>query len=217
VNDSNNAKGQHPMTTTYLDGRERTSIKLGSRTFSIRQTRYDNWYGYIGSTKVESFGNDSQGTQEQHARAWLDEQRRTYGSTLCERCGEQQTTHATQICDACRAECGDTRVAPRFSPEEVQLLAAHAYDVWNYCAHDVLQAVADDKGRSIERVSVSRDEAIEIALDADRLESELTSLLRRGRHSSLLTHDLLARWQQLTYDERIAIARVRFTHSRYGL
>jgi hypothetical protein len=39
----------------------------------IRQNRYDNWYGYEGSKRVIAFFNDSQGTQEEHARDWLNE------------------------------------------------------------------------------------------------------------------------------------------------
>lgn len=46
---------------------------------TIKQNKYDNWYGYEGGRKIIAFANDSQGTQEEHAQAWLtqkeDEQR----------------------------------------------------------------------------------------------------------------------------------------------
>ena len=41
---------------------------------SIKQTRYDNWYGYVAGKRVESFGNSRLMTAEEAARAWLKEQ-----------------------------------------------------------------------------------------------------------------------------------------------
>jgi hypothetical protein len=37
----------------------------------IARNAWDNWYGYEGTRRVISFANTSQGTQEQHATAWL--------------------------------------------------------------------------------------------------------------------------------------------------
>jgi hypothetical protein len=51
-----------------------------SQTFSIRGNAWDNWYGYIGSKRVESFFATLGETQEQAAHAWLDAQERTYGA-----------------------------------------------------------------------------------------------------------------------------------------
>lgn len=56
----------------------RLVVKLGSRTFSVRRNQWDNWHGYIGGKRVESFMNTGEGAQEMHARAWLDEQRSRY-------------------------------------------------------------------------------------------------------------------------------------------
>ena len=44
--------------------------KFGCRR--IRCNIWGNWYGYVGRNKVQSFFNNSFGTQEEHARAWLD-------------------------------------------------------------------------------------------------------------------------------------------------
>ena len=41
---------------------------------SIKQTRYDNWYGYVAGKRVESFGNSRLMTAEEAARAWLQGQ-----------------------------------------------------------------------------------------------------------------------------------------------
>ena len=54
---------------------------------TIRQNAWDNWYGYVGGRRVEAFGNDAQGTAEQHAIVWLrgvyaEHIRKTYGAQL---------------------------------------------------------------------------------------------------------------------------------------
>lgn len=42
---------------------------------SIKKNAWDNWYGYHGCKKVEWFLEDAGNTQEQLAKAWLDEQK----------------------------------------------------------------------------------------------------------------------------------------------
>lgn len=37
----------------------------------IRKNRYDNWYGYVGTRRVEAFGNTPTGSAEENAKAWL--------------------------------------------------------------------------------------------------------------------------------------------------
>lgn len=37
----------------------------------IRQNRYDNWYGYLGTQRVRAFGNTPEETAEQQAQRWL--------------------------------------------------------------------------------------------------------------------------------------------------
>lgn len=66
----------------------------------IRQNRYDNWYGYEGKRRVEMFGNDAQGTAEEHARAWLGADPkaphvyRPDHNTECLTCDEPASAHA---------------------------------------------------------------------------------------------------------------------------
>jgi hypothetical protein len=102
-----------------------------------------------------------------------------------------------------------------FSPEEVALLASEAYAVWDECAYDVLTAVAEDKGKTIERVTVSRAVAMEIALDAGRLEERLGG--RRGIASRSVSSDLLDRWERADYEQKKATVRSAFSYTRYGL
>lgn len=47
------------------------TMTLGS--VRIRQNRFDNWYGYIGTRRVEMFSNSSTETAEQAANRWLAE------------------------------------------------------------------------------------------------------------------------------------------------
>lgn len=49
----------------------------------IRQNRWSNWYGYLGSKRVEAFGNSSTETAEQAANRWLREQQRESAKELC--------------------------------------------------------------------------------------------------------------------------------------
>lgn len=39
----------------------------------IRQNRYDNWYGYVGSRRVIAFGHSRTETAQQAAERWRDE------------------------------------------------------------------------------------------------------------------------------------------------
>ena len=53
---------------------EARAKNAAGQVVSIKQTRYDNWYGYVAGKRVESFGNSSLMTAEEAARAWLQEQ-----------------------------------------------------------------------------------------------------------------------------------------------
>ena len=47
-------------------------MKFPKRT--IKQNRYDNWYGYVGGKLAEAFCNDGERTQEENAHRWLETQ-----------------------------------------------------------------------------------------------------------------------------------------------
>lgn len=98
---------------------------------------------------------------------------------------------------------GKTRVS--FTPEEKRLIQHAASTVWGECAYDLLQCVADEKGKSINDVSISRAEVIEIALDAGRAED----LIRDG--------DLRIKMANASYEQLKRIVRPAFPHARYGL
>lgn len=48
--------------------------KLGTmRKARIKQNRWDNWYGYVGTRRVIAFGITPEGTAEDNAKAWLED------------------------------------------------------------------------------------------------------------------------------------------------
>ena len=103
-----------------------------------------------------------------------------------------------------------TKVAKvAFSDAEVEAIRSAARRVWDECGYDVLQAVADDKGKDINRVTVSRAEVIEIALDADRAKDRL-------RRMSVWTDDFATRYEAASYKELIAVVKPAFAYARYG-
>lgn len=81
--------------------------------------------------------------------------------------------------------------------------------MWDECGGDVLQAVAEEQGKS---PTVSREEAMEVALDAGRCEQLMGRDIRRGK----LSQELFERWEQLDYEERCKLVRPAFPYTRYG-
>jgi hypothetical protein len=115
-------------------------------------------------------------------------------------------------------EAAAANAAPvRFTAPERALLGRVAYGIWTDVGHDVLQAVAEQSEMPIERVTVSRAEAIEIALDAGRFEAALRRLAVRKQLPDLVTLDLLARVDRASYRQLIAAVRGAFSYARYGL
>lgn len=92
--------------------------------------------------------------------------------------------------------------------EEQNRIADYAMQVFDECAYDLFTAVAEEKRKSVYEVTIPRSHAIEIALDAGRLEERM-----RNR----ITPDLMARWEALDYDQKQAVAKRRFTNRRYGM
>jgi hypothetical protein len=103
-----------------------------------------------------------------------------------------------------------TKKQSPFTEAEQVIIRRHAYRVWEYCGGDVLQAIAEDTGKDINRVTVSRAVAIEIALDADRC----TESMRRDKE---VTPDLLKRVHDCDYPTLIKVVKPAFTYSRYGM
>jgi len=95
-----------------------------------------------------------------------------------------------------------------FTAEEIQELGREANRVWDEIGGDCLQAIADDTGKDINRVSMSRAHVIEVVLDAGRFEQAL------GDNGY---EDLREKWITLDYKQKIAIVKPAFPYTRYGM
>lgn len=92
--------------------------------------------------------------------------------------------------------------------EDRKALADAAYAAWNDCAYDVLQAVAEEKGKHIDAVTVSRDVAMEVGLDADRWQTHIRDKEQKARIRNFM--------DRTSYTDLLTIAKDRFTFSRFG-
>lgn len=108
----------------------------------------------------------------------------------------------------------------QFTEEEVKRIQQTVHHVWDEIAYDVLQGVADEKGKDINAVTVSRAVAIEVALDADRAKEEMRHdmyLAEKAGRSCVITKDLLERLDALDYKALIKLVKPAFPYSRYGM
>lgn len=96
--------------------------------------------------------------------------------------------------------------APYFTEDELKLIHSAAHTVWNDIGYDLLQAVADEKGKHINAVTISRANVVEVVCDASRLEEQL----RRSGHKELAEKVSncigIQKW-----------VKPAFTYTRYGM
>lgn len=108
----------------------------------------------------------------------------------------------------------------KFTEAEREILGSVAYGVFSEIAPDLLAGIAEDKGKSIDAVTVSRPLAIEVALDAGRFEEAIAQdrarAARAGREPKV-TDDLLARIKAADYKTLIAAVKPGFPYTRYGM
>lgn len=102
-----------------------------------------------------------------------------------------------------------------FAPEEEQFICRTAYGVWDNIGYDLLQCVAESEEKDINKVTIKRDEVIEVVLDAGRLEEELKRYIKTS--NPVMTQDLLDRWKSASYEQKIAVVKSAFTCARYGM
>jgi hypothetical protein len=91
---------------------------------------------------------------------------------------------------------------------ERRTLFSAAHQVWEYIGGDVLQAVVEDKGKSINAVSIPRDEVIEVVCDADRLADHLRQRKQMTPGIQAVMHD---------YPTLVTELKVCFGFARYGM
>jgi hypothetical protein len=103
-----------------------------------------------------------------------------------------------------------------FTDEEVRRIQNAAAAVWQECGGDVLQATAEELNRSADRITMSRAEVMEIALDANRTE-DMLKRHSRDPESRKATEDLIRRMNALSYEELKRLVRPAFPYARYGM
>lgn len=97
----------------------------------------------------------------------------------------------------------------KFTPEEALTLQRAAYAVWDECAYDLLTAVAEERRKDVNAVTVPRSTAIEIALDAGRMEQRLAT--------SGAPAELMEKIRAADYKTLIKTVRPAFSYARYGM
>lgn len=107
-------------------------------------------------------------------------------------------------------------VQTRFSDDEIKSIQGAALRVWDEIAYDCLQATADDKGKDINAVTISRSQVIELALDAGRAEEMLMEHTKRDVTAEQ-RGDFLVRLRTADYQQLIKLVKPAFTYARYGM
>lgn len=95
-----------------------------------------------------------------------------------------------------------------FTEDERKAIGNAAADVWQAIGGDCLSAIVEEKGKNVDRVSMSRADVIELALDAGRMED----ILKRRA-----TPDLMARVAAADYATLIEVVKPAFPYTRYGM
>jgi hypothetical protein len=107
-----------------------------------------------------------------------------------------------------------------FTDEEIEIIHRAAAGVWQECGCDVLSAIAEEKGKSAESITVSRSLAMEIALDAGRTEEMIKRNLQWRNRSTpkfVLADDFWTRYESLDYKALIKLVKPAFPYTRYGM
>ena len=90
-----------------------------------------------------------------------------------------------------------------FTKEEQEDIQRKAGYVWDMIGMDCLDAIASDKGKDINSVTMRRSHVIEVVLDAGRLESEFPKEYKE-------------RWEKLSYQQKINLVKSAFPYKSYG-
>lgn len=91
-----------------------------------------------------------------------------------------------------------------FTPDQLNVLSRVFHAVWNAIAYDILQAVQEMDGKDW----ISRDEVVELVLDADRP----TDFCKTPQEK-----ELYKKLRELPFAEQDKIVTKMFPHARYGM
>lgn len=107
-----------------------------------------------------------------------------------------------------------------FSEEEKKEIQNAAHAVWDDVGYDCLEATANETGKDVNKVTISRSQVIEISLDAGRPEEKMKQKAHRDEHAgrpTVLTEDFFRRYALAPYDQLIRIVTPSFSYTRYGM
>jgi hypothetical protein len=100
-----------------------------------------------------------------------------------------------------------TNTSKLFTDDELKTIHSAARSVWDEIGYDVLQATAEERGRDINAVTVTRAVVLELVVDAGRLNDAL-----RRKHA-----DLAKRFDALDYPTMLRVLKPAFSYARYGM
>ena len=95
---------------------------------------------------------------------------------------------------------------------EKKIIFYAAQTLWDNIGYDVLNAVAEDKGKNINTVTIPRAEVIELVLDAERLKEML-----RKETSEGIQRLFPKTWDRDSSDYQGILLKECFQHGRYGM
>lgn len=95
-----------------------------------------------------------------------------------------------------------------FTDAELQDIHRMMQSTWDTIAPDLLNSIAEEKGKHVYKVNMPKSHVIEVVLDADYMEA-YGAWKPEGR-------ELLKRFRQLEYKDMIKVAKQTFTFARYG-
>jgi Mg2+/Co2+ transporter CorB len=95
-----------------------------------------------------------------------------------------------------------------FTEQELKTIHRVMSHTWDYIGMDMLQSIADSKGIKRERVTVPKADVIEIVLDANYMDE----FFRKPEEKQLLK-----KFRQLSYADKIKVGEQAFTYNHYGM
>jgi hypothetical protein len=103
-----------------------------------------------------------------------------------------------------------------FDKDDIAYLHRQAAAIWQELGGDALQAIAEEKGKDPESITISRAEAMEIALDAGRVDQRIIDdkkldPVKKEQYLKFLDHP------SMSWKNKLRFFRPAFPYDRYGM
>jgi len=114
-----------------------------------------------------------------------------------------------------KAQRAKTMAALGLTEEVMTEVRSAANGVWQYIGGDVLDAVAMERGKCVNAVTIPRSHVIELVMDADRIEDKLKTSRVLAKHPEA---KVLFDYKNVTARDLLrAEVKAAFTFARYGM